>query len=115
MTYKKYGFHISYDEIVDTLYINTGRPQGASSELNDDFIIIRRVPKRAGPNGKIAGVTITDYLLRNKEGTWKDSFIIEFLPEFKMDYLDKINQWRMKEYYGKAKRDSTGLSPRCSN
>lgn len=90
MRFKKYGFHISYDELSDTLYINTGRPQMASSELNDDFIIIRRVPRSAGKNGTISGLTIMDYLLRKEENVWKDSLIKEFFPDFNMMYLKDI-------------------------
>ncbi len=90
MQFKKYEFHISYDELVDTLYINTGRPQKASTEIDDDFILVRRVPQSAGPLGRISGVTITDYLLRKKENVWKDALIQEYLPGFKMEYLEDI-------------------------
>ena len=79
-----HGFTISYDELTDTLYISKDKPKKASSFIDENYIIVRKT------DNQICGVTIDGFKNRKKDQSWKDDFILKYLPKFHLDDLQLI-------------------------
>ncbi len=81
------GYKIKYDKFADVLYINRLNPTGTkpaiTTEFDKNYIAVRRT------EGKIQGLTVDGYMARQKEGDWKNSMIIQYLPDLDTSLIEE--------------------------
>ncbi|OQW92557.1 MAG: hypothetical protein BWK78_01360 [Thiotrichaceae bacterium IS1] len=78
----EHGYRIAYDDLTDTLYLSVGNPQAATdSYLDDNYILVRE------SNGNVKGITIDGFKDRHEDGSWTDTLILKYLPNFNLSSL----------------------------
>ena len=79
----EHGYRLAYDELTDTLYLSIGDPKKATdSYLDENYVLVRKY------NEDITGITIDGFIDRHKDGSWKESLMLDYLPKF--DPLDLL-------------------------
>ena len=92
------GYRIAYDELTDTLYLSIGEPKKATeSYLDEDHILVRK------DHEVVTGITIEGFLARQDDRSWKDSFILKYLPKFNLEFLSEIGESHINESCLKGK------------
>ncbi len=75
-------YKLDYDNFVDVLYIIKEKQTADKTTFDCNYIAIRSY------EDKVIGLTISGFKDRQRDKTWRDSFILDYLKDFDVHLLD---------------------------